>query len=65
MTEEPKPNRCEVYFRCPSPSDECYHYIWDRHTGGCMYFNKIYGCHNPIAQTNSMVTELQKRGVRI
>ena len=62
--EGPIPNRCQVEFSCPS-IDDCRYYTHDLFLDHCKYQDKEFRCHNQIAQTNAMVTELQKRGAKI
>ena len=59
-----KPNECEIEFCCPS-IDDCKYYTHDLFLNHCKHQDKEFCCCNSIAQTNAMVRELQKRGVRI
>ena len=63
MTEEPKPNMCRIDFFCEGRG--CEYYVHDHFLERCKYEDKNMYCTNKIAQTNEMVVELQKRGVRI
>lgn len=58
-----KPNRCFFEFFCENR--DCIYYTHDRHFERCKYEDKDMRCTSKIAQTNAMVDELKKRGVRI